>query len=137
MTTLDPTIPVPDRDSAPYWAALAEGRLEIQQCNDCGHWTWPPRPICSNCHGFDIEFRPVKGTGEVHSWVRLQRGFFPRLADLVPFTIALVRIDEQADILIPARLVEEVDVRQGTRVKAATERRSDTVGELLWEVTES
>ena len=52
----DPTIPIPSRDSKPYWAALAEGRLEVQQCLDCGAWTWPPRPICSKCHGENLEF---------------------------------------------------------------------------------
>src|SRR4029077_18047940 len=44
----DPTIPIPDRDSAPYWAALAAGRVEIQRWEDGAHWTWPPPPIRSN-----------------------------------------------------------------------------------------
>lgn len=82
----DPTIPIASRDSEPYWAALAQGRLEIQQCLDCGHWTWPPRPICSKCHGENLEFRPVSGTGQVHSWVRPHRAFFPRLKEFVPST---------------------------------------------------
>ena len=51
---VDPTVPVPDRDSAPYWSALAQGRLEVQQCLDCGRWTWPPRPVCSKCQSDDL-----------------------------------------------------------------------------------
>ena len=31
-------VPEPDRDSAPYWAALAQRRVELQRCADCGHW---------------------------------------------------------------------------------------------------
>ena len=38
-------VPVPDRDSAPYWAALAQGRFELQHCRDCGHWNAPARAI--------------------------------------------------------------------------------------------
>jgi hypothetical protein len=131
----DPSIPIPDRDSAPYWAALAAGRLEIQQCLDCEHWTWPPRPICSNCHGENLAWREVEGTGEVHSWVRLHRPVFPRFKDLVPFSIVLVRLDEQRDILIPGRLDSDVPVHQGMRVQAAPAKLADDVGEILWEAT--
>ena len=130
---VDPTIPIPDRDSAPYWAALADGRVEIQQCLDCEHWTWPARPICSNCHGENLVWRGVEGTGEVHSWVRLHRPVFPRFKDLVPFYIVLVRLDEERDILIPGRLVSDVPVHQGMRVRAAPTKLADGVGEILWE----
>jgi uncharacterized protein len=129
----DPTIPIPDRDSAPYWAALANGRVEIQQCLDCAHWTWPPRPICSKCHGENLAWRVVGGTGEVHSWVRLHRPVFPSLKDLVPFDIVLVRLDEEDDILIPGRLLSDVEVHQGMRVRAAPRKLTDDVGEILWE----
>ena len=116
----DPTIPIPDRDSAPYWAALAAGRVEIQQCDDCADWTWPPRPICSNCHGEHLAFQPIGGTGEVHSWVRLHRPVFPSLKDLVPFDIVLVRLDEQGDILIPGRLLSDVPVEEGNASQGRT-----------------
>jgi uncharacterized OB-fold protein len=130
-------LPIPDRDSARYWAALAEGRLEIQACRDCGHWTWPPRPICSFCHGEHLDWQPAKGTGEVYSWVVTHQIYSEGLAALVPYTIALVRIDEQDDILIPGRLISAVDVRQGLRVRAALEKLTDDVGLLNWEAVES
>jgi uncharacterized OB-fold protein len=130
----DPTIPIPGRDSVPYWKALAEGRLDVQHCLDCGAWTWPPRSICSKCHGENLEFQTVKGTGEVHSWVRPHRPFFPSMKELVPFTIVLVRIDEQDDILIPGRLTsDDREVHQGMRVRAAPAALTDEVGEILWE----
>jgi uncharacterized OB-fold protein len=132
---LDPTLPKPDRDSKPYWAALAQGRVEVQQCLDCGHWTWPPRPICSNCHGENLAWRPIQGTGEIHSWVRPHRPFFPRLND-VPFTIALVRLDEQADIFIPGRLLSDAEPRQGMRVRAVPQQLTEETGEIQWEPVE-
>jgi len=129
--------PVPDRDSEHYFAALAQGRLEIQQCGDCGHWTWPPRPICSFCQSDNLVAKPAAGTGEVHSWVVAHRPALPGLVSLVPYTIALVRIDEQADILIPGRLVSDVEVRQGLRVRAVPRKLTDDVGEVLWEADET
>ena len=29
-------LPEPDRDSAPFWSAMAEGRLALQRCSACG-----------------------------------------------------------------------------------------------------
>jgi len=129
----DPTIPIPDRDSAPYWAALAEGRVEIQQCLDCGHWTWPPRPICSNCQSENLSWEPAKGTGQVHSWITTHNVYSAAFAKLVPYTTVLVRLDEQTDILIPGRLVSDVELRQGLKVRVRTEALTDQIGDLTWE----
>ncbi len=125
-------VPVPDRDSARYWAALANGALELQHCRDCGHWTWPPRPVCSGCQGENLAWEPVKGTGKVYSWVVNHRAYAPEFAALVPYTIVLVRIDEQDDILIPGRLLSAVEVYQDLRVRAAPERLTDDIGDLNW-----
>lgn len=127
------TVPIPDPDSAPYWAALAEGRFELQHCRDCGHWTWPPRPICSGCHGENLALQPASGLGEVHSWVVTHQVYAPAFADLVPYTVVLVRVDEQDDILIPGRFVSDVEVHQGLRVRAAPERVTDEIGQLNWQ----
>jgi uncharacterized protein len=128
------TLPTPDRDSAPYWAALADGVFLVQHCLDCGSWTWPARPICSGCHGDRLAWAQPLGTGEVYSWVVTHQPYGPDLARLVPYTVALVRIDEQPDILIPGRyLSDEVDIHQGLRVRAAPERVTDEIGLLHWE----
>ena len=126
------TLPVPDRDSAPYWAALAEGRFTLQRCRACGHWTWPVRPICSGCHSDDLAWEASEGAGEVYSWVVTHQPYGPDLARIVPYTIALVRLDEQDDILIPGRFVSEVEIHQGLRVRAAPERVTHEIGVLHW-----
>lgn len=133
MTELT-TLPVPDRDTAPYWAGLADGRLLVQHCRDCGRWTWPARPLCSGCHGEDLAWEEPAGTGEVYSWVVTHQPYAPDLAELTPYTIALVRLDEQEDILIPGRLTSDVEVEQGLRVRAAPVRANDEVGVLTWVV---
>lgn len=128
----DRSVPVPDRDSAPYWSALAHGRFLMQHCAECGRWTWPARPICSGCHGEALAWEAPRGTGEVYSWVVTHQAYSPRLAAHVPYTIALVRVDEQDDILIPGRYLSAVPITQGLRVRAEPERVSDEVGVLCW-----
>jgi hypothetical protein len=126
--------PVPDRDSGPYWAALAEGALKLQHCRDCNRWTWPPRPICSGCQGENLEWKAVAGTGEVYSWIVNHKPYMPDVVDLVPYTIVLVRLDEQDDIFIPGRLLSDVEAHQGLKVRAAPEKLKDDVGQLNWVV---
>ena len=132
-------LPVPDRDSAPYWEALAGGRFLLQRCRSCGRWTWPARPICSGCHGEDLAWEEPSGGGEVYSWVVTHQPYGRDLVDQVPYTVALVRIDEQDDILIPGRVLGseaggDVEVHQGTRVEAVPKPATDDIGVLLWKV---
>ncbi|HET6954633.1 MAG TPA: zinc ribbon domain-containing protein [Acidimicrobiales bacterium] len=126
------TVPTPDRDSAPYWQALADGRFVMQRCRACGRWTWPVRPLCSGCHGDDLELVEPSGYGEVYSWVVTHQAYGADLAQLVPYTVALVRVDEQDDILIPGRYLGTAEIHQGLRVRAAPERVTDEVGILHW-----
>lgn len=129
-------LPVPDLDSRHYWRALAQGRLDIQNCQDCGHWTWPPRPICSFCQSDNLAWEAVTGTGEVHSWVTTHQVYGAAFAALVPYITALVRLDEQDDILIPGRFLSAVELHQGLRVRAVAERLTDEIGELSWAVAD-
>jgi len=125
-------LPDPDIDSAPYWEALGDGRFEIQHCADCGNWTWPPRPICSGCHGENMRWDAVSGVGEVHGWVVTHQVYAPSLAPLVPYTIVLARIAEQDDILIPGRFMSDMQVYQGMPLRAVPTNVGGGLGVLEW-----
>jgi len=124
--------PIADRDSAAYWQALADGKLTTTHCRDCGHWTWPPRPICSGCHGSNLSLDELAGTGEVFSWIVVHRSTSPDMMQYVPYVLALVRLDEQPDIYVPGRLISDKEVHRGMRVHVLTEKISDNLGDLAW-----
>ena len=46
-----PPQPVPDADTAPFWAATAAGRLAMCRCQSCGLWLQPPLERCRACAG--------------------------------------------------------------------------------------
>jgi uncharacterized OB-fold protein len=119
-----------DRDTAHYWEALGRGSFEIQHCRDCAHWTWPPRIICSKCHGENLSYEQPKGTGTVYSWIVTHRSFDPTVP--APHTVVLVRLDEEPDILIAGRLISDQEAHQGMRVRAAPEQVADGMGRLNW-----
>ena len=104
----------------------------MQHCRTCGHWTWPARPICSHCHGGELEWTESAGKGEVYSWVITHQAYVPDLAKLVPYPVALVTLDEQDDILIPGRYVGDETLAQGLRVRARFETVSEEIGLLMW-----
>jgi uncharacterized OB-fold protein len=44
---------------------LKEGKLMAARCRGCGSLALPPRSLCPACHGSDIEWTPLKGTGRL------------------------------------------------------------------------
>jgi uncharacterized protein len=96
---VDRPVPRPDRDSEPWWAALARHELVQQRCDDCVAWRWPPRALCGRCGSLAWSWQPVSGRGTVASWIVNHHPFLPGTDP--PFTIVAVRLDEQDDIVMP------------------------------------
>jgi uncharacterized protein len=87
-----------DRDSAPWWEALARHELLIQRCDGCDRWRWPPRATCNSCGSFQWSWHEPSGRGHVASWTVTHRA----ASDIaVPYVVVLVRIEEQDDIFLP------------------------------------
>ena len=95
-----PFAPTPDRDSAPYWAALARGEFQLQRCEACSSWRWPAREICNRCHSFDNRWRVASGQGRIESWVRTHQAFANPLEAAVPYRVVQARLDLQSDLLL-------------------------------------
>lgn len=91
--------PVPDLDSAPWWEGLGRRELFVQHCDECDRLRWPPRALCNNCGSVDARWLPASGRGTVVSWTVTYRPFGPGVE--VPFVTALIRLDDQDDIVIP------------------------------------
>jgi uncharacterized OB-fold protein len=88
-----------DRDSVPWWEAVARHELVQQRCDRCQTWRWPPRALCGRCGSGEWAWQPAAGTGTVASWVVNHHSFLPGLEP--PYTVVLVRLAEQDDILVP------------------------------------
>jgi uncharacterized OB-fold protein len=79
-------------DTARFWAAAAEGRLEIQRCNACGRHYFYPRPFCRHCSSDDVEWVEVSGRASLSSYVITQNPL--RRFEPVSPVIAVVELDE-------------------------------------------
>lgn len=87
-------IPVPDQDTQPFWDAASERRLVIPRCRVCERWIWQPKPVCPHCHADAPEWQPASGAGRIASWTVVRPPVLPVYAELIPFVVLLVELDE-------------------------------------------
>ena len=109
MIQPSPARPVPhaDRDSLPWWEALARHEFVLQRCAACEAWRWPARAICNRCASFDWRWEPAGGRGTVASWIVTRHAFLPGFE--APYAVLTVRLDEQEDLLLPGSFAGAAD----------------------------
>ncbi len=94
----DPTaprpLPEPTPDTRPFWDALAEQRLILQQCAGCGKLRHYPRPLCDACFSMDVAWVEASGQGKVHSWTVTHHAFHPSFKGELPYLLVTVDLDE-------------------------------------------
>ncbi len=85
--------PNQDLDSATWWAALREHRVEVQSCRACAHRWVPPTPACPYCGAAEAAAVVVVGSGTVYSYVIVNRALSDNMAGQAPYTVAAVDLD--------------------------------------------
>ena len=82
-----------DRDQ-PFWDAWADGeRFLLHRCKHCGRHEWPA--TCCIDHGLaPMEWVETEGAGTIDTFTIFHRAYSKELADQVPYTVAVVRLDE-------------------------------------------
>jgi uncharacterized protein len=111
-----PAPPVND-ETAPYWAALGQGRLEVPVCDACGHHIWYPRSWCPVCLNDAVTWTRLSRRGEVYARTVLHRSIGP-WARAVPFVIAYVELDEGPRILTNVIAEDPGSIEIGAAVEA-------------------
>lgn len=87
-------LPMIDGDSKTFWEGCKEGKLLIQQCEDCENHIFYPRAVCPHCMSDRIKWVEASGKGKVYSYTVARRPYHPAFADQVPYVVALVTLDE-------------------------------------------
>jgi uncharacterized OB-fold protein len=115
---------VPDAETHPFWLAVAEGELHVQRCSACGKAVFYPRAVCPHCFSGELSWFRTAGTGTVYAYTVVHRAF-GEFAAQVPFTVALVDLDEGVRML--TRIVDSPpdEVRIGARVRLEITRLAD------------
>jgi hypothetical protein len=118
--------PVANELTKPFWDAINEKKLVLQNCTDCDRLHYPPRQACQKCGSADhMEWKQVEGKGHIDVYLVIRdsriRGFRPAQ----PINFAIITLDEDPGINFLSNL-------PGT---AAGEAKNGAPVELIFEPT--
>ena len=117
--------PQPTALTAPFWDATREQRLLVQWCEECDAGIYYPRWACPTCLGGDLTWKESTGRGELYTFNVLHQAANPMMADMVPYVVALVELDEGVRMLTNIVDTPHDDLKVGMAVTVAWEPLSD------------
>ena len=127
MTTQPYTRPLPV--SQPewdfYWEKAKAHELWIMRCDDCNKHYFYPRAICPLCFSRNTKWVQSSGKGTLHAFGIVHRAPTPAFADMVPFVVAQVEVEDGARI--PTNLVIDDPTPEKIKVGMAVEVVFDDV----------
>jgi uncharacterized OB-fold protein len=78
----------------PFWTAAKARRLEIQRCDDCGAYRFPPEYGCAACSSMNYTWTEVSGRAELYTWTAVYPPLLPYFAERAPWPLAFVQLEE-------------------------------------------
>lgn len=87
-------LPVPDNDTAPFWAACRERRLLLRRCRSCDCVSFYPRPFCPQCWSDDVAWIDASGRATLYTWSVVHRNDIPPFRERLPYVAAIVELAE-------------------------------------------
>ena len=127
-TTLVRPRPILDEVSAFYWEAAGQGRLAVLRCDECRRFHHPPDVACPHCGATALRPETVSGRGAVFAATVVLQAFDRAFVDAVPYTVALVELEEQASLKVLTNIVgadADGPVPVGTAVELVMEPHGD------------
>ncbi len=114
--------PAIDPWNEPFWKACDENKLIVQRCRETQRTWFPPSPVSPYAPEAGWDWLECSGKAEILSFVIFHQKYFGGFADRIPYSCAIVRLEEGAT------LVSNIDapndqIKIGQPVKVAFERR--------------
>ena len=88
--------PIFDFDDRFFWDGVAERKLLIQQCGECGVLRHPPTPMCAGCGSTNNTATESAGNGTILTWIVSKH---PTEPEADPRIVILVQLDEGTRIV--------------------------------------
>jgi uncharacterized OB-fold protein len=118
-------IPRPSPESAPFWEGAKAHRLMLPRCHACGRFWFPPSRRCVHCLCADFAWAESAGIGHIYSFVVFHRVYHPAFERDVPYSVAIIELDEGPRLLANIVGTPPDDVRCDMRVRVTFEERGD------------
>ena len=115
--TYEKPLPNPDENTQPFFDGLKQHKLLLQYFPSADHYQYPYSDRCYKDWSTDWEWRESAGNGEVYTWVRMHQLYHPSWKAEIPYTLAVVQLDEGPRMHTNLVNVPVDDVHVGMRVK--------------------
>lgn len=139
MTPVNDTLDVPRTAPAsrsfsePYWIATKQRKLLIQYDRAVKKYQWLPRPTSRfTGKNSNLEWREVKGEGEVYSFTIVRRAR-PPFEGHEPFFIAVVTLPEGVQLMGNTVGIASEEMKIGLKVKPYWHPLPDSYHMLMWQ----
>jgi uncharacterized OB-fold protein len=109
-------------------AAVTEGELTLQQCQNCSAVQYPYRELCGDCLADALQWKIVDGSGTVTAAVRIHSSMHTFFRDSAPWRICSVTLDVGPRVIAHAK---DGEVASGSRVAVVDERISPSHSVLV------
>jgi uncharacterized protein len=97
-------LPAIDAWNEAFWRGGCDGHLHIFRCSACAFFVHPPAPVCPSCYGRSVGPVAVSGRGTVYAFTVNHQQWGGRAAS-EPYVVALVELDEQAELRLLTNVV--------------------------------
>jgi len=121
VTAMEPVRELTDADV--FLEGCRRHELLVQRCESCGHAQFYPRAYCGGCHGSALGWETATGRATVYSYTVVRRAPSAAFADLVPYVLALVELEEGPRLMSTVVGIEPEEVEIGMPVELAFEDR--------------
>ncbi len=111
----------------PFWTAAKAKRLEIQRCDDCGTYRFPPESGCAACSSTNYSWTEVSGRAELYTWTAAYPPLLPYFAERAPWPLAFVQLEEGPRMATTLPGVDLSDYKIGMALQADFEDLTDEV----------
>lgn len=93
-------LPLIDADSRLFWEGCSAGKILLQKCAVDGSLRFPPTRYCPHDGSEASAWVEASGRGRVFSWIVVRRPIPKEVfADVVPYIVALITLDEGVRIV--------------------------------------
>ncbi len=143
--TGDPLLPPIDAEAQPFWEGARRGELRVQQCVETGRLIFPPRATSPWAPHAEPIWSTVSGRGRIWSFVVPHPPLLTPFADLAPYNVIVVALDEDPTIRLVGNLVardggaiDEVDassIEIGALVRVTFDPVSKEISLPRWVLT--
>jgi NAD(P)-dependent dehydrogenase (short-subunit alcohol dehydrogenase family)/uncharacterized OB-fold protein len=110
-------------------AAAAEGRFELQRCQDCGTVIYPAREACPNCLSARLKWTPQSGQGRLLAATTLHHSNDLFFRERLPWRLGMVHLDAGPTLMVHlhGEVPDPGDAPLPVRVTARLDRAGQAV----------